>query len=330
VSAEALGSLDTLLGPERRLERAVEITRTRLFDDGRTVEAAIRPGAASITRFDLDAALWQAARGKGVECRDACEVGAITRDPGRFTVRTDVATFNGQAIIDAAGRWSRLRENKVLPGPKWIGLKCHYSSSEFQVPRSGDKVSSENGSGSVDLYFFERGYCGVQPIAPGVVNACAMVRSDRAKTLEEVFALHPALEKRSRAWKALFEPISTAPLVFKDPQPVRYVSHEPVVCVGDAAAFIDPFVGDGISLALRTGVAAGEALGRAPFDRESLRQRCKTYAQRYEKEFVPILRSAARVRRLIDTPSALRSLAFGAMRVPVIADYVIRKTRQTH
>ena len=44
-------------------------------------------------------------------------------------------------------------------------------------------------------------------MADNVVNACAMVRSDRATSLEEVFALHPALAKRRQSWQAIMEPV---------------------------------------------------------------------------------------------------------------------------
>ncbi len=98
-----------------------------------------------------------------------------------------------------------------MRGEKWIGLKAH-----FAEPPSDP---------SVDLYFFEGGYCGVQPVdsdgqvRPGRVNACAMVRADVASTLPEVFARHPALRERSRNWTPLSDPVSTSPLIFREPQP---------------------------------------------------------------------------------------------------------------
>ena len=116
------------------------------------------------------------------------------------------------------------------------------------------------------MYFFEDGYCGVQPVAADVVNACAMVRSDCATSLDEVFALHPKLAERAAGWHAVMQPISTAPLVYREPQPVR----GNMMFVGDAAAFIDPFAGDGISIALRSGRVAAECLREFLLARNSL------------------------------------------------------------
>ena len=114
--------------------------------------------------------------------------------------------YTAKALIVAAGRWSQFTADRTLPpGPKWIGVKAHFR-----------EIGAEP---STDLYFFENGYCGVQPVAADVVNACAMVRSDHATSLEEVFGLHPKLAERAAGWQAVTQPISTAPLVYREPQP---------------------------------------------------------------------------------------------------------------
>src|SRR5207244_3208632 len=96
---------------------------------------------------------------------------------------------------------------------------------------------------SVDLYFFPGGYCGVQPVNHSEINVCAMVRADVATTLSEVFKCEPHLFERSSGWQLLTEPVSTSPLNFGQSQPLE----GSILLVGDAAGFIDPFVGDGIS-----------------------------------------------------------------------------------
>src|SRR5207237_8614068 len=108
----------------------------------------------------------------------------------------------------------------------------------------------------VDWYFFGGGDGGVLRGAGGRVTACAMVRADVASTLDEGFEQHGALRKRSRSWKLLIDPVSTSPLIFREPQPER----EGILLAGDAAGFVDPFAGDGISLALRSGAMAAKCL----------------------------------------------------------------------
>ena len=102
-----------------------------------------------------------------------------------------------------------------------------------------------------------------------------MVRADVASSLPEVFAQHPALRERSRNWTLVSDPVSTSPLIFRSPQPER----DGVLMAGDAAGFVDPFVGDGISLALRSGSLAARCLNSF-FSGRGLPARCDSAAIR--------------------------------------------------
>ena len=91
---------------------------------------------------------------------------------------------------------------------------------------------------------------------PRRVNVCAMVRADVGSNFAKVFLQHPALRQRSLGWQPLISTVSTAPLIFAKPRPER----DGVLLAGDAAGFVDPFVGDGISSALRSGWLAAQSL----------------------------------------------------------------------
>jgi len=246
VSAESLGLLSSLLDSKHMplLREAVLIPEARMFVDEQVVTSRVDPPAASIARIDLDAALWESAEKCGVETKQQVTVQAIY-GLGPFSVKTSAGDFETRTVINASGRWSNLTATAIDGSrtEKWLGVKGHFSES--------------NPNPSVDLYFFEGGYCGVQPLDDYSVNACAMVRVEVGSTLTDVFAQHSALYARSRAWQPISEPVSTSPLIFRTPQPER----DSVLMAGDAAAFVDPFVGDGISLALRSGSLAGECLG---------------------------------------------------------------------
>jgi len=314
-SAESLGILRDLLrwvsDADRILGAAPVIDQVRLVLDQSTVTARVAPPALSISRYDLDMLLWRAAQQAGVQARSSCEVRAV-RGSGPFQLDTSSGAIETSAVIIAAGRWSRFTPRTPIPdGPKWIGLKAHFRES--QPPRS------------TDLYFFERGYCGVQPVSEDVVNACAMVRSDCATTLQEVFALHSALAERRGNWQAITEPVKTAPLIYRIPQPV----HDRLILVGDAAAFIDPFVGDGISIALRTGQIAASALELFLRGSVGLGGAVANYESRYRKQIVPLITAASRIRPLLSWPRPAQRAAFELLRVPGVMPYVIRRTRQT-
>jgi len=215
------------------LSRVPRIDGVRLFLDGRTVQVPIDPPAASLARYDMDAALWRGGRQRrAVETRtDSGRAGGYRTGP--FHIRTAAGFVTARAVIDTAGRWSNLTERPphLASAPKWIGLKAHFSE--------------ESPAPTTDLYFFEGGYCGMQPVplgdelATSRIVVCSMVRADVATRLEDVFALEPRLLERSRKWTPLSEPISTAPLLFRPPVPLR----DGVLRAGDAAGFVDPFVG---------------------------------------------------------------------------------------
>ncbi len=321
ISAESLELLRDLLAPQHAtlLSASIRIPQSRIFLDGRTLHAPVDPAAASIARFDLDAALWDSAQNCGVDCRQQISVQSVC-GAGPFLVKTSVADFETRALINASGRWSNL--TPAFPDgadskSKWIGLKGHFAEA---LPPA-----------SVDLYFFDGGYCGVQPVdlanpvdRCGRVNACAMVRADVATMLTEVFLLHPQLQQRSRAWKPVTQPVTTSPLVFREPQPER----DGILMVGDAAAFVDPFVGDGISLASRSGRMAGDSLVRFFAGNISLPEAARNYRAAYEERLLPVFRASSRIRHMLRLPQTVRIPILCLLeKSPAITRYMVRKTR---
>jgi flavin-dependent dehydrogenase len=324
VSAESLGLLTKLLDRDHAalLQDAVRISRARVFLDGRTLQTIVDPPAASVARLDLDAALWHSAGNAGVDARQQITVQSVA-GTGPFRVLTTAGEFEARALVNASGRWSNLN----LPPPegsregaqneKWLGLKAHFAEP-FASP-------------SVDLYFFDGGYCGVQPVyvsgenrSAGRVNASAMVRADVASTLPEVFEQHPELYERSRGWSSLSDPVSTSPLIFRNPQPER----DGVLMAGDAAGFVDPFVGDGISLALRSGALAASCL--APFfaGKTSLPHATSQYRELYGQSLLPVFRASSKIRQMLRLPRMVRKpLLMLLENAPAITRYAVRKTR---
>jgi flavin-dependent dehydrogenase len=320
VSPESLTLLHELLDSSflDLLDRVVRISRVRFFIDRQVLHAPLQPAAASIARLELDNVLWQSALKSGVETRQRVLVRDISGS-GPFAAATSIGHFEACAIVNASGRWSNLTVPQSATNnreEKWLGLKAHFSQP---IP-----------SDSVDLYFFEGGYCGVQPVslhadlAPSRINACAMVRADVATSIADVLERHLALRERATLWQPLMNSITVSPLIFGTPCPVR----DGILFVGDAAGFIDPFVGDGISLALRSGALAAQCLNPFFHHKISLPQAIAQYAEQYQRRFTRVFRSSSRIRRMLSLPRPVRSpiLAFLANR-PSVAEYFVRKTR---
>lgn len=309
VSPESLRLLNSLVG-EDRFASNPRIGSARIFLGKKIISLPIIPEAQSIPRFDLDATLLQAARDGGVQA----EEGVTVRDvaAGRpFEVRTTDKTYTASVVVNTTGRWSQLTQ--FPPGnEKWLGLKAHFY--EACPPHS------------VDLYFFEGGYCGVQPVGAGAVNASAMVRANSARSLEEVFARHPELWRRSRDWEPVFSPITTSPLYFRH-RPQTHDKDKGMFMAGDAAGFIDPFAGDGISLALHSGTLAAQSLIPFVQGKCSLEQAQQQYHSRYFRQLAPAFRNAARVRKVLSAPPFLRSILLSIAATKPFARTLVRSTR---
>ncbi len=316
VSPEGMAALEKLLGATQAsllASQSPPITHANIRVDGRVLSAPVRPPAASITRFDLDFALWQQAKKLGAECREKSPVLKV-KGSGPFEISAEQEKISARALINAAGRWSiftqsRIKSSNSVNDSKWIGLKSHFAETAS--------------SGTIDLYLFDGGYCGVQPVAHGRVNACAMVRADSAVTLSDVCALHPELQERSQRWTPLMEAITTSPLYFCDPLPIE----NSVFNAGDAAGFIDPFVGDGMTLALHSGMLAGEAL--MPF----LSKQCdiagaaESYTYEYKTRLLPAFRRARWIRKMITLPVGLRVPLAHLIRITGTTETLLKATR---
>ena len=302
----------------RLLTSSPGIPRARIFVDGALLGAAISPPAASITRHDLDNALWESAVHSGVTARQDCTAQSVTGS-GPFTAETREGTFAAKAVINATGRWSNLTSPAVrmlAEKERWIGIKAHFREPDPEF--------------SVDLYFFEGGYCGVQPVGRAenghgvLVNACAMVRADVATSLREVLYAQSALRERSRRWVSVMNAVTTSPLVFHEPELV----HQGMLQAGDSATFVDPFIGDGISLALRSGALAAECL--IPFFSGScsLEQAASEYQSVYRQKLAAVYRNSSRLRRALDWPSIVRRPALSLLqRSPRLTSLLVRMTR---
>ena len=307
VSPESLQLLEWLLGSKCFSDKP-KISSARIFSLRKTISLPISPAASSIARYELDAELLRAARQAGAQAEEEVAVQEVDAGPVCL-VRTRDNSFTSKAVVNASGRWSQLTQRDADNPTRWIGLKGHFRES--QAPNS------------VDLYFFNGGYCGVQPVSENSVNACTMVRADTARSLEEVFSLHPELRRRSMNWSPLFPPISTSPLYFRPPR----TESNGMLLAGDAAAFIDPFAGDGISLAMHSGTLAAESL--MPFLQgnsswESVKER---YGAAYHKQFAPAFRSAARVRKVLTAPPLIQSMLLSVAGIGPLSRALVKRTR---
>lgn len=292
VASEALPTVRGLLEGtpgESALSKGIPIPRAWLHVGFRTFELALQPAAMSLARRELDGALWAAAAHHGAECVERTDVLAVRGD-GPFQIETTNGSITARAVVNASGRWSRLG-GQAVSRSDWLGLKA--------------VLREERPDPDVHLYFFPGGYCGAQAVDTGLVNVAAAVRRGVAVRLEEVFARNPLLSARSRGWSLASRPLATAPLAFGQraaPTQGRWVQ------IGDAAGFIDPFLGHGIATAVASACLAVETLAPALSGTETLDSALVAWRKRYERATRRAYTVASAVRGLLALPESMQAL----------------------
>lgn len=310
ISSEALPILRSLLPEEDELlAQAPRIKSARVFLDNRVADFEVKPAAVSLSRYIMDLRLWESAIAQGVCVSDRVRVTAVRKDESLFTIESEGSAWRARAVINATGRWSNLSRSQGEISERWLGLKQHFYEDDAAL--------------NCDLYFFRGGYCGVQALGDGTINVAAMVRANVARNFPGVFELNRELTRRSRKWRPAAEAVATSPLLFRTPQ----TSHGETVLAGDAAAFIDPFAGDGISMALHSGRLAAIAL--VPYLRGecSLDAALERYDSAHRDLVQPALKAAARLRRWLRFPKTLRVAALSLLQWPPLARLTVQQTR---
>jgi geranylgeranyl reductase family protein len=148
-------------------------------------------------------------------------------------------SFVAQALVGADGRNSTVaRLCNLLPRPsrERIALQAHIPLP----PDFGNRVI---------LQFLPEGYSGEAPVNRNELNLCVVSKPSNMPALrswaEKQFSL-----QRDHQWRTI-TPLTRAALA-----PAR----EKLFLVGDAARVVEPFTGEGIYYALRSGELAAQAL----------------------------------------------------------------------
>jgi flavin-dependent dehydrogenase len=119
------------------------------------------------------------------------------------------------------------------------------------------------------------------------------------------------------------EPVTTAPLYFRNPVPIENM----IFNAGDGAGFIDPFVGDGMTLALYSGMLVGEALAEFVKGQWDLCSAAKSYSHEYKTRLFPAFRRARWVRKMIYLPDLIRLPLGRLIQMTGVTESLLKATR---
>lgn len=254
LSAEAVGYLRRAGLDPLRLG-AVPIDKLRVSVKRTVIEAGLPFRALSLSRNLLDAALLARAGEAGCQVRRGATVQGLSRNGGCwFAELADGSTLSADNIFLATGKHD-LRGWNRPPGrqPDLVGFKLHWrlSASETRALH-----------GFMDLFLFDGGYGGLSLVEGDLANLCLVVRRARLRSLGGWPELLASLRNENRM---VAERLAGAQPAWERPLAVSSIpygylcdAHNAVWPVGDQAAVIPSFTGDGLAIALHSGALAAE------------------------------------------------------------------------
>ena len=268
--------------------------------------------ALGLSRAEMDSRLLERARQIGVDIREETNAAGLIFEGGTVVgiklkdkTGTEVEV-SARLTIDATGRTRSLarRTEKRLAEKtpaKFVAFKTHLRGAMLTP-------------GACEIYAYDRGYGGCNRVENDLYNLCFIAsakeikrfRSDAERVMREVVFTNKRAAAAMRAAE-IVKPWHAVPIE-------RFgrgelAPAEGLIAIGDAAAFIDPFTGSGILLALESAKVASAAII------DSFNERCEfgDFAAEYKRNYALAFDKRLRI------CSMLRQAAF----VPFFAEVVI-------
>jgi flavin-dependent dehydrogenase len=272
LSGEALEDLHAL-GIDATSIGAVPINYVRLAAARRAAEAPLPFPAASFTRKALDTALIAEAIAAGVRVERGRSVQTLNRTASGMWQATlsDSATFEAPTAFLATGKQDLRGYARPDDPQRWIAFKMYFRLAPAQAAELAR---------ASELMLYPGGYGGIQPVEDGIANLCCVVQQRHLARVgyrwENFLAKMqqdcPHLAMRlAGAVPLLAKPIAITHIPYGY---IRPTTEDGLYCIGDQAAVIPSFTGDGISIALHTArcaVAANLRAEPAPLFQAKLR-----------------------------------------------------------
>lgn len=316
VSWRTIATLEQL-GIDANLLNPARITRARVFAGGRRGEAMLPRAALAVSRHRLDTVLQARAEALGAAIERGVTVRAIE---ARAVHTSDGATITADALLLASGKHDvrgLARPAEARGSDPTLGLRVRLAPSPMLRAAVGN---------AIELHLFDRGYCGIVLQEDGSANACMAVHRSRLRAagspdalLRKLAVEAPALGDRLAGGWGAIDAVANVPYGWRTGGTTSGVFR-----LGDQAAVIPSLAGEGIGIALASGLSGAQALlgagpaGATVWQRQfahavaaPLRNAGAIWSLADRRWSAPLLPLLARV------PGALSTLA-AATRVPAL------------
>ena len=287
-----------------------------------------KPGVAALglSRSEMDHKLLDRAKEVGVTVLENAHATGLLQKGNSVSglnvkVEGKLQSCQATITIDATGRNRALakptnREPRVKP--KLVAFKVHLKNARLN-------------EGDCEIYFYPRGYGGLSRIENDISNLCFIVSASDVRRLhsDPDTVMREVLMQNQRAAFTLRDARTCSPWLSVSLTGFEKHSVAPqpgLLTVGDAAAFIDPFTGSGMLMALESGELAADTISHHL-------PHVSTIAKEYRTAYARTFQSRMRVAGLLRRAAFLPGFAGAAIRLAGISSHVRRQlaraTRQS-
>jgi flavin-dependent dehydrogenase len=310
------------------------IRKFRLHGPHKTGEAQLPFAAVGLSRAIVDDAILNRAEEAGATIHR----GVLVKDQtsgfdhpaggecGEFKLSTSAGEFFADRVVIATGKYEfngvgrRAGRDSGL-----VGFKMHLKLRPSALKQLSDHC---------DLFVFDGGYGGLAPIENGLANFCFLIERSKLKTLKATWdhlASHIAKSNEAMSHyldgaEPQFANFVTVPKV-----PYGFLRREKpeagTFCVGDQMAVIPSLSGDGMTIALRTGLAAAAAIIKSRETKSSAAVASTEYQKRTRSALRTQIETAYILHRLFKNPRLCDLAAYAIRRFPAVLDFFFSNTR---
>lgn len=290
--------------------------------------------ALSLSRYALDQALVSYAIDCGITVFTETRVKDVTGgfDTG-FTLTVQNADglceVRAASVIAAYGKRSNLdrtlKRDFFRQPQSYVGLKQHFRGPLLPA--------------HIDLHVFHGGYCGISQVEDERTNVCLMV--DQAifqqVTVDSPNAISCFIDwmcadnPQLGAWLAAAEPLypdwlSIAQVSLATKTPLE----GDIFCAGDAAGMIAPLAGEGMAMALHSGMLAAHVLDEYLTHQLDAGAAKRRYAEEWQRTFATRLRLGRTLQSIMLNPAILAPGLRLMSVFPTVGNWLVNHTRDLH
>jgi flavin-dependent dehydrogenase len=311
-SLRSLGIEPEMLGPAR-------VTRVRLFAGDTVAETALPRPALAVSRHRLDSVLLAQAARAGAAIERGVTIKAIE---GKIARLQDGADLSGDGLFLASGKHDvrgLARPAEARGTDPALGLRIRLSASPTLDRLVG---------GAIELHLFDRGYIGVVLQEDGSANCCMAVHRSRLteagspdRLLDALARECPQLGERlaQRSGREAIDAVANVPYGWR----VRG-GEAGLFRLGDQAGVIPSLAGEGMGIAIASGIRAANAYAAGGVEAAI------PFQARLARDLARPIGIASLIRAGAERPRLARGATRIARHMPALVDAVARLTRINH